>query len=65
MPYAPYKPGPVSMAVAILVTVIALVMGIIMLAHHKDSRGVIFIVAAVAAAIVAVLARPRKSFGRQ
>ena len=59
MPYAPYKPGPMSMAMAILVAIIALVMGVIMMAHHKDSRGVIFIVAAAVAAIIAVLARPR------
>jgi hypothetical protein len=59
MPYAPYKPGPVSTAVAILVAVIALVMGAIMMAHHRDSRGVIFIAAAAVAAIIAVLARPR------
>jgi hypothetical protein len=59
MPYAPYKPGPVSMAIAILVAIIALVVGVIMMAHHKDSRGVIFIAAAAAAAIIAVLARPR------
>jgi hypothetical protein len=59
MPYAPYKPGRLSMAVAGLVAVIALAVGIIMMAHHKDSRGVIFIAAAVVAAILAVLARPR------
>ena len=59
MPYAPYKPGPVSTAIAILVAVIALVMGAIMMAHHRDSRGVIFIAAAAVAAIIAVLARPR------
>ena len=59
MPYAPYKPGLISMAMAILVAAIALIMGIIMMVHHKDSRGVIFIVAAGAAAIIAVLARPR------
>jgi hypothetical protein len=59
VPYAPYKRGPVSMAVASLVAVIALVVGISMMADHKDGRGVIFIVAAVAATIIAVLARPR------
>lgn len=59
MPYAPYKPGPMSTAVAVLVAVIALVMGIIMLAHHKDGRGAVFIAAAVVAAVIAVLARPR------
>jgi hypothetical protein len=48
-----------SMAMAILVAVIALVMGVTIMAHHKDSRGVIFIVAAGVAAIIAVLARPR------
>ena len=59
MPYAPYKRGPRSMAVAILVAVIALVMGIVLMVHHKDGRGLIFIVSAAAAAIIAVLARPR------
>lgn len=59
MPYAPYKPGPMSMAMAILVAVIALVMGIFLMVHHKDGRGIIFIVAAAAATIIAVLARPR------
>lgn len=59
MSYAPYRPGPMSMAVAILVAVIALVIGIILMAHHKDGRGVIFIVAAPAAPIIALLARPR------
>jgi hypothetical protein len=59
MPYAPYKPGPMSMAMAILVAVIALGIAITMMVHHKDSRGVIFIVAAVVAAIIAVLVRPR------
>jgi ABC-type Mn2+/Zn2+ transport system permease subunit len=48
-----------SMAVAILVAVIALVIGIILMAHHKDGRGAIFIVAAPAALIIALLARPR------
>jgi len=47
------------MAVASLVAVIALAAGIIMLAGHKDGRGAIFIAAAVAADVVAVLARPR------
>ena len=55
MLYAPYKRGSVSMAMVILVAVIALVMGIILMAHHKDSRGVIFIAAAAVAAIIAVL----------
>jgi glucose uptake protein GlcU len=59
MPYAPYGRGPVYMAVAGLVAVIALIAGVLMLIDHKNSRGVIFIVAAVAAAIVAVFARPR------
>jgi hypothetical protein len=59
MSYAPYKPGPMSMAVAILVAVIALVIGIILMAHHKDGRGAIFIVAAPAALVIALLARPR------
>ena len=58
MPYAPYKRGPLAMAVAGLVAVIALAMGVIMIAHHKDSRGVIFIAAAAVAVILAVLARP-------
>jgi hypothetical protein len=47
------------MAVASLVAVIALVVGISMMAAHKDGRGVIFIVAAVAATMIAVLARPQ------
>ena len=59
MPYAPYKPGPLSTAVAVLVAVIALVAGVIMMADHKDGRGAVFIVAAVVAAVIAVLARPR------
>ena len=59
MPYAPYKRGLVPMAVAALVAVVALVVGISMMADHKDGRGVIFIVAAVVAAIVAMVARPR------
>jgi hypothetical protein len=48
-----------STGIAILVAVIALVMGIIAMVHHKDGRGAIFIAAAAAAAIIAVLARPR------
>ena len=59
MPYAPYKRGLVPMAVAALVAVVALVVGISMMADHKDGRGVIFIVAAAAAVIIAVLARPQ------
>ena len=47
------------MAVAGLVAVVALIAGVLMLTDHKSSRGVIFIVAAVMAAIVAVFARPR------
>jgi glucose uptake protein GlcU len=61
MPYAPYGRGPVYMAAAGLVAVIALILGILMLADHKSNRGVIFIVAAVLAVAVAVLARPRRS----
>ena len=59
MPYAPYGRGPVYMAVAGLVAVVALIVGVLMVVDHKSGRGVIFIVAAVAAAGVAVLARPR------
>jgi hypothetical protein len=59
MPYGPYGRGPVYMAAAGLVAVVALIVGVLMLTDHKDGRGVIFIVAAVAAAIVAVSARPR------
>jgi hypothetical protein len=59
MPYGPYGRGPVYMAVAGLVAVAVLIVGILMLIDHKSSRGVIFIVAAVVAAGVAVLARPR------
>jgi phosphate starvation-inducible membrane PsiE len=47
------------MAAAGLVAVVALAVGVLMLTDHKSSRGVIFIVAAVVAAIVAVFARPR------
>jgi len=47
------------MAVAGLVAVIALIAGIVMLTDHKSSRGLIFIVAAVLAVIVALFARPR------
>jgi glucose uptake protein GlcU len=59
MPYAPYRRGPVYMAVAALVAVVALIGGILMMADHKSGRGAIFIVAAVVAAIVVVFARPR------
>ena len=59
MPYAPYKPGPMSTVIAVLVAVIALVTGVVMLAHHKDGRGVLFIGGALVAVVVAVLARPR------
>ena len=59
MPYARFGRGPAYVAVAGFVAVIALIAGILMLADHKTDRGVIFIVAAVAAAIVAVFARPR------
>ena len=59
MPYGPYGRGPVYMAVAGFIAVVALIAGILMLTDHKGSRGVIFIVAAVVAAIVAGLARPR------
>jgi glucose uptake protein GlcU len=59
MPYAPMGRGPAYMAVAGLVAVIALVAGIVMLTDHKSSKGLIFIVAAVLAAIVALFARPR------
>ena len=59
MPYAPYRRGPAYMAIAGLVAVVALVIGILMITDHKSGRGVIFIVAAVVAAIVAMFARPR------
>lgn len=49
------------MAVAGLVAVAALVIGVLMLTDHKSGRGVIFIVAAVVAVIVAIFARPRGS----
>ncbi|MFY9933922.1 MAG: hypothetical protein WAK82_38540 [Streptosporangiaceae bacterium] len=49
------------MAVAGLVAAVALIVGVLMLTDHKHGRGVIFIVAAVVAAIVAVAARPRSS----
>jgi hypothetical protein len=57
--YAPYGRGPVYMAMAGIVAVVALIVGVLMLIDHKSGRGVIFIVAAVVAAIVAMLARPR------
>jgi glucose uptake protein GlcU len=47
------------LAVAGLVAVVALIAGVLMMPDHKRGRGVIFIVAAVVAAIVAVFARPR------
>jgi hypothetical protein len=47
------------MAVAGLIAVGALAFGILMLTEHRDGRGLIFIAAAVAAAVVAVAARPR------
>jgi glucose uptake protein GlcU len=47
------------MIAAGLVAVIALAVGILMLTDHKSGRGIIFIVAAVVAVIVAVFARPR------
>ena len=47
------------MAVAGFVAAVALSVGVLMLTDHKSGRGVIFIVAAVVAAIVAVSARPR------
>jgi glucose uptake protein GlcU len=60
MPYASFGRGPGYMAAAGLVAVIALILGILMLADHRSSRGVIFIVAAVLAVIVAAFARPRR-----
>ena len=59
MPYAPFRRGPVYMAVAALVAVVALIAGVLMMTDHKSGRGVIFIVAAVVAAIVSVFARRR------
>jgi glucose uptake protein GlcU len=47
------------MAVAALVAVVAVIAGVLMLTDHKSGRGVIFIVAGVVAAVVALLARPR------
>jgi phosphate starvation-inducible membrane PsiE len=47
------------MAVAGLVAVVALVAGVLMVTDHRSGRGVIFIAAAVVAAIVAMFARPR------
>ena len=49
------------MAAAGFVAVVALIVGILMVTDHKSGRGVIFIVAAVAAVIVAVFARPRRN----
>jgi hypothetical protein len=45
--------------VAGLVAAVALIVGILMMIDHKSGRGVVFIVAAVVAAIVAMVARPR------
>ena len=50
---------PVYMAVAGLVAVVVLIGGVLMMTDHKSGRGVIFIVVAVMAAIVAIFARPR------
>ena len=49
------------MAVAGFVAVVALIVGILMVTDHKHGRGVIFIVAAVVAAVVAISARPRRN----
>jgi phosphate starvation-inducible membrane PsiE len=49
------------MAVAGFVAVVALIVGILMVTDHKSGKGVIFIIAAVAAVIVAVFARPRRN----
>jgi phosphate starvation-inducible membrane PsiE len=49
------------MATAGFVAVVALIVGILMVTDHKSGRGVIFIVAAVVAAIVAISARPRRN----
>ena len=59
MPYAPYGRGPVYTAAAGVVAVVALTAGILMMTDHKSGRGVISIVAAVVAVIVAMFARPR------
>ena len=57
---------PVYMAVAGLVVVVALIVGVLMMTDHRSGRGVIFIVAAVVAVIVAVFAPPemRRSWSR-
>jgi hypothetical protein len=49
------------MAAAGFVAVVALIVGILMVTDHKSGRGVIFIVAAVVAAVVAISARPRRN----
>jgi glucose uptake protein GlcU len=59
MPYGPYRRGPGYMAVAGLIAVVAVAAGVLMLTDHKSGRGVIFIVAGVVAAVVALFARPR------
>ncbi len=59
MPYGPYARGPVSMAAAGFVAVVALSVGILLLTDRKSSQGAIFIAAAVVAAVVAVSVRPR------
>jgi hypothetical protein len=47
------------MTVAIIVAVVAVVVGIVMLSRHKEGLGALFIVAGVVAAVLAMVARPR------
>lgn len=57
VPYAPYRRGPVSAAVCVVVALAALVLGIAQLAHHHIVRGGVALAAVVAAIILAVLSR--------
>ncbi len=57
MPYAPFRRGPLGAAIAALVAVIALALGITTLLDHRPVRGAILLIAATAALLVAALAR--------
>ncbi len=59
MPYAPYRRGPFAVTVAALVSLTALVSGIVLLTGHHPVRGVVLLAAAGAAAIVATVSRRR------
>ena len=59
MPYSPYKPGPMTMPVAITVAVIALAIGFILLAQGKEAKGIIFVIAAVVVVAIGLIVRSR------